>query len=567
MLSRIAKLIALTAALVPLCLFVALMLGNYRAVAYGVTVSGYAIGGTSVAEATRALAQRAAYFEYTKTTLMLGDRTWKAAPRDLGVTFDIDATVQRAYRVGKNKNAFGNIIAQIRTAVLGVPVSFVVSIDDRTLDRYLTEHLKDAEQKATSAALVFNEQIEMFETTAAQSGAAINKSMLKYALFQNAARGIPATIALEREEDRPLISEAMLEPIAQQANRLLARAPIVLAYTNPEGTGIARPSSSDRNYFLTKEQVKDLLTPIEEQGTFALGINETIAKDILTEFAPSINQKPHNATLIFDGKKVKEFAISKNGIELDIPASIETIKRQLTQETPAIELAVNVLYPEIRTETIENLGLVTLLGTGESDFSGSPASRIFNIKLGAEKLNGTFIKPGEEFSFMKAIGDVSAKEGYQYALVIKNGGDLVKEYGGGLCQVSTTMFRAAVYAGLTITERFAHSLAIQYYDPPGFDATVYDPHPDFRFINDTPSNILVQTKIKGNKLFFEFYGTSDTREVKLIGPKEYDRKPDGSLKTILTREIYKDGVLIDTDIFRSSYRSPKQAPAQKNPLE
>ena len=188
-------------------------------------------------------------------------------------------------------------------------------------------------------------------------------------------------------------------------------------------------------------------------------------------------------------------------------------------------------------------------------------------KLGAEKLNGVLIKPGEEFSFMNTIGDVGAKEGYQSALVIKNGGDLVKEYGGGLCQVSTTMFRAAIYSGLTITERAPHSLPVSYYNPQGFDAAVYSPHPDLRFINNTPSYILVQTRIVGSKLYFEFYGTSDGRETKVIGPIEYDKKPDGSLKAKLTQEIYKDDTLITTKTFTSSYRSPKKEVIQKNPLE
>lgn len=567
MLSRIAKLIILTAAVVPLCLFVALMLSNYRSIAYGVTVSGYDIGGKSIAEATQALAQNAAYFQYTKTTLALDDRTWKAAPRDLGVLFDIETTVRNAYRVGRNKNIFSNIVAQIRTAALGTPAAFVIAIDDHELERYLVKHLSDAEQKTKDASFFFNEKTGMFEVTAAHSGAIINRSMLKYELFQSAARGIPATITLVQEEDLPFISKALLEPVAQQANQLLAHAPIALSYANPADNGAALPSSRGQRYSLTKEQLKDLLVPVQKEGVFVAGINEEVLKNILVELAPSINQKPQNAILTFDGKKAKEFAISKNGIELDIPASIEAIKSHLAQETPVIDLAVNVLYPEIRTETIENLGLITLLGKGESDFSGSPASRIFNIKLGAEKLNGTFIKPGEEFSFMNAIGEVGPKEGYQFALVIKNGGDLVKEYGGGLCQVSTTMFRAAIYSGLVITERFSHSLPVQYYNPQGFDAAVYSPHPDLRFVNDTPSNILVQTKIKGTKLYFEFYGTSDMREIKLIGPEEYDRKPDGSFKTKLTREIYKSGTLIDTDMFRSRYNSPKQEPAQKNPLE
>ncbi|MEK7493549.1 MAG: peptidoglycan binding domain-containing protein, partial [Patescibacteria group bacterium] len=189
MLPRIVKLTALTAALAPLCLFVALMINNYHAVAYGVTVNGYSIGGKNIAEAKQSLAQNAAYFQYMKTTLALGNETWKATPRDLGVLFDIDATVQKAYRVGKNKNMLGNVIAQVRTAILGTPVAFAVAIEDRELENYLDEHLGDAEQKTKDASFVFNDETGMFEVTKAKNGARINRSMLKYALFQSAARG------------------------------------------------------------------------------------------------------------------------------------------------------------------------------------------------------------------------------------------------------------------------------------------------------------------------------------------------------------------------------------------
>ena len=266
-----------------------------------------------------------------------------------------------------------------------------------------------------------------------------------------------------------------------------------------------------------------------------------------------------------DGK-VTEFAISQNGIELDVQESAPAVRDAILQRARTAELSVTAILPEVRTETIENLGLVALLGVGESDFAGSPASRAFNVKLGAQKLNGLLIKPKEEFSFVNAIGDIDPKEGWQSGLVIK-GAELVPEYGGGVCQVSTTMFRATVHAGLPVTERFPHSLPVQYYNPQGFDATVYGPHPDFRFVNDTPSNILIQTKVKGTKLSFEFYGTPDGREVKVIGPEEYDKKPDGSLKAVLTREIYREGLLVKKDVFRSSYRSPQKEPQQRNPLE
>ncbi|MCR4322830.1 MAG: peptidoglycan binding domain-containing protein, partial [Candidatus Azambacteria bacterium] len=322
MLRRITKLIVITAALVPLCLFFALMLCNYRAISYGVTVSGYGIGGKSIAEAKQTLAQNAAYFQYTKTTLVFGDQTWKASPSDLGVTFDIDATIQDAYRVGRTKNIFSNIVTQIQAGLVGNPMVFLTSIDERALDSYLTEHLTITEQRAVNAALVFNKETEKFEITPSKTGIVINQSMLKDALLHSAARGVPEIIILERKDDQPVLSDAALEPVVRQANQLLARAPITLTYANPTDNTIRHPSSRGQQYVLTKEQLKNLLTPTQKQGVLVAGINEEMMKNILIELAPSINQKPQNAVLTFDGDKVKEFVLSKNGIELDIPASI-----------------------------------------------------------------------------------------------------------------------------------------------------------------------------------------------------------------------------------------------------
>ncbi len=163
------------------------------------------------------------------------------------------------------------------------------------------------------------------------------------------------------------------------------------------------------------------------------------------------------------------------------------------------------------------------------------------------------IKPNEEFSFNTILGDVGPETGYKAELVIKQN-KTVPEYGGGLCQVSTTAFRAAFYAGLPIKERQAHAFPVKYYNPQGFDATIYPPHPDLRFINDTPAYIVIQTKVEENNLIFEFYGTNDDRKVEVEGPRQYDIQADGSMKAILIRKIYdKDGNFIKESIFNSNY--------------
>jgi len=161
---------------------------------------------------------------------------------------------------------------------------------------------------------------------------------------------------------------------------------------------------------------------------------------------------------------------------------------------------------------------------------------------------------------------VGPKEGYLPELVIKKG-ETIPEYGGGLCQVSSTAFRGAVQAGLEITERQNHAYPVRYYSPQGTDATIYPPHPDLRFKNNTPAYILIQTKIKGNKLYFEFYGSDDGRKVELIGPKTYDKKEDGSMKAVWTEKVSdKDGNPVLEKKFYSIYKSPALYP-HKNPLE
>ncbi|MCK4525175.1 MAG: VanW family protein, partial [Candidatus Andersenbacteria bacterium] len=263
------------------------------------------------------------------------------------------------------------------------------------------------------------------------------------------------------------------------------------------------------------------------------------------------------------------------GIALQIEKSIGEINKVVfieknykdnSEKEIEVQMIVKKVQPEITTESIDNMGITAILATGESNFYGSPKNRRHNIAVGAGKFNGILVGPEDEFSFNKALGGVGPKEGYLPELVIKKG-ETVPEYGGGLCQVSTTTFRAAVKTGLEITERRNHAYPVQYYNPQGTDATIYPPHPDLRFKNNTPAYILIQTRIEGNKLFFDFYGSNDKRKVELKGPYIYDKKPDGSMKAIWTQKVYdKNEKLLFEKKFYSVYKSPSLYP-HKSPLE
>lgn len=245
----------------------------------------------------------------------------------------------------------------------------------------------------------------------------------------------------------------------------------------------------------------------------------------LYDFLKSINSQiyipPVNALFQFQNNKVTAFRQAQPGLGLNFNKTLVLLKNQLADNPPhqiTIALPVEKIPPQI--SQANNLGIEKIIGSGTSNFSGSPSPRIFNIDLASSKLHGILIPPNQIFSFNEKIGTVSAQTGYQKAYTIKRGKTVLDD-GGGICQVSTTLYRAALYSGLPIIERQPHAYRVSYYEPPvGMDATVYQPEPDLKFKNNTPAHILIQRVInyQTNTLTFHFYGTDDGRQTFINGP-------------------------------------------------
>ena len=236
--------------------------------------------------------------------------------------------------------------------------------------------------------------------------------------------------------------------------------------------------------------------------------------------------------ILFDG-----VGIPGRKLEADL-AALLTITA-LEQDIPTIQLPVTETDPGITIEdaTLEDLGIRELVAIGESDFTGSPVNRRHNIGIGLAKFNGYIIPQGMEFSFNDILGPVNAKEGYRKELTIL-GERVIPDFGGGLCQVSTTAYRGAWLAGFPILERRNHSFAVSFYSPSGTDATIFPPQTNVRFLNDSPGSLLVQTFTEGNKAYFLYYGTRSTdRSVDLIGPFTWDFRKPGEDRTMYTTEI------------------------------
>jgi vancomycin resistance protein YoaR len=311
-------------------------------------------------------------------------------------------------------------------------------------------------------------------------------------------------------------------------------------------------------------------------------------KVILFPLISLINKDPVDALVQFENNRVTAFRTSENGRVVDMQELDNKLSQKASdvvsaQETKIfyIPLTVKVLEPEITTEKANDLGIKELIGVGTSLYQGSIEGRIFNVSLASTRLNGVIIKPDEVFSFNKALGDVSAFTGYRQAYIIQNGRTVLGD-GGGVCQVSTTLFRAALDAGLPITERWPHAYRVHYYEEdsdPGIDATVYAPVNDLKFKNDTKNYILIQTAIDPAilRLTFYLYGAKDGR-ISTVGkpvilsqtpppPTLYQDDPTlpkGTLKQVdfaawganiyFTREVKKNGKTIISDKFVSNYR-------------
>lgn len=313
---------------------------------------------------------------------------------------------------------------------------------------------------------------------------------------------------------------------------------------------------------------------------------------LITPISQQIEKKPVDAIFTFENERVTTFRPSSEGQTIDM----DSLNSNLLSKAPnvvassdnsvfAINIPIKILEPNISTDKANHLGIKELIGEGHSLFYHSIASRIYNINLGASRINGVLVAPGETFSFDKALGDVSSLTGYKQAYIIQNGKTILGD-GGGICQVSTTFFRALLNAGLPIVERHAHAYRVGYYEedsPPGIDATIFTPTVDLKFKNDTGNYILIQSQIDldNDTLAFYLYGTRDGRQVSMTTPvvsnivpappdlyQDDPTLPKGEIKqtdftaaganVYFTRTVTRNGKQIIYDKFVSNYQ-PWQA--------
>ncbi len=505
------------------CAYVAWFQVKYAGRIYpGVSVAGIPIGGLTPQEAELRLEEAYRYPESLWPTLVYGERRWKVAPADLGVRLDAADTAVRAYRLGRDGLLFQDLWLQAQMALEGYTLEPTLTYDPALTAAYLRRLAREVDQPVRDAVLVIRDlQVSATESQVGrQLDVVATRQLLERELRAMGGREVPLVV----REVPPTV--ANVERARQQVEQMIA-ADLRLLVPEEIGKG---------PWVLSRERLAEMLRLRQVKGpegpAWEAWLDQKALTDLLQEIAAAVDQEARDARFDFDPitGTLTPLVMSQNAYHLDMAASLERINRQVLTPDRDVMLAVEIVRPKVSVEDAPTYGIRELVAKGTTSFKGSSAGRAKNIQVAASKFHGLVIPPGEVFSFNQYLGEVTAEEGYEESLIIF-GDRTVRDVGGGICQVSTTAFRAAFWGGFEIVERWAHTYRVSWYEPPvGLDATVYSPLVDFKFRNDTPHYLLIETEVDlttGTLTFF-FYGTRTGRQVEMEGPvveNEQDPEP------------------------------------------
>lgn len=521
----------------------------------------------------------------------------------LGFTFDDKSTAVRAWKVGRSGNLGLDWVAKL-SFLVRKQIDPVYQIDWAALvlalDDLLAKHIKPAHD----ATITFEKGD--WQIVRAESGQTIDLTKISADLREKIGNFSDEPIKIMIIEEKPQVSSEKAVKALEKV-KTLAEAEITLSWEhdNWQMAGQALfsilkfyPQGLADGYFIKFDlgggdwTIKNVWWAGYEPPELEVGLEMEALDKFVDGIAASINQERTDARIVFEGGKVREFTPAVDGRLLDATLTKKAISQAVSVENVAdvgnivINLPVKINRAKIESAEIASLGIRELVGSGVSYFAGSIPNRVYNITLAAKRISGTLLAPGETFSFNKIVGEISGATGYRQAYVI-SAGRTVLDDGGGVCQVSTTIFRAALNAGLPIVARTAHAYRVAYYEQrgfkPGFDATVWAPAVDLAFKNDTDHHLLVQAVVDpaNAKLQVDIYGTTDGRRVEITEPalsnfkaapedryQEDPQLPKGTVKqvdfkaagvtSVFGRKVYKGNQLVIDETFKSIFR-PWQA--------
>jgi len=467
------------------------------------SIAGVKVGGLSVTDATTLLSSN---IEAPQSIQLVGaGQVFSIDTKDLNLSYDFTGSTQRAFNLTRTGNFFYDFTQRVNFLFYPKNIGLAVNMDDSELDKVISVVSGQISTDPVEPSITLaNGAITVNKGSA---GTVIDSEGLTMAIRESLSMAKTGDIEIPVDVVDPSLNQDEAEKLKTRAEKYI-------------GKSLQLKFEYD-TYTLSD---KDLIKTLE----FRTGFGSKSIESIVLDMNQKVNREPQNPKFNFENGRVTEFQPALDGIRIDnanfknkISVALGQIENS-TDKVVAVDIPVLKTPPEVSTESVNNLGIKELIGRGTSTYFHSIPGRVHNVALAASRINGTLVKPGDTFSFNNTLGDVSAFTGYRQAYII-SGGKTILGDGGGVCQVSTTLFRSVLNAGLPVVERVAHAYRVGYYEqdsPPGFDATVYAPSPDLKFKNDTPAYILITAKAdpKSYSLVFELYGASDGRVASITKP-------------------------------------------------
>lgn len=499
----------------------------------GVTVGDIDIGGKQVEQALLIFSGGLEYPQTSSLKFQFQDKTWAASPAQIGISFDPGTTLLNAYSVGRSGSLdrqLGDLVGMLTTKH---PVPPVFIFDQNSAYQFFEKIGKQIDRPAQEAALKVQGTRIIAEP--GQTGYQLDIATTIQTITEALTRTNSSIIPLAVIEKPPEQMDARQYAAAAQT---ILSSPLTL---NVEGD----LSSPGKSWKFTPDELAAMLSfeQMKSDGKilYEVKVNEGILGNALTTISQEVNRQAENPRFTFNDE-THQLEILQSGISgrtINIARSIAAIQTGLKNGLHSIPLEVDVTEPAVKNDASgEQLGIRELLRSETSYFYGSSKERVQNIQTASRQFHGLMVAPGEHFSMAQAMGEISLDNGYAEALIIYNG-QTIQGVGGGVCQVSTTLFRTAFFSGLPITERHPHAYRVKYYEKEygnrinsrlaGLDATVYVPLVDLKFINDSPYWLLMETYVspQNSSLTWKFYSTKDGRSVEMntTGPTNLVEPP------------------------------------------
>jgi vancomycin resistance protein YoaR len=560
----------------------------------GTSMAGVDLSSLTPEQASAALSQRLTYPTVGRVVFGDGNHVWVATPAELGMVFDAGNSVQRAYGLGRQGGLLASLAGQLNAWQGGLDLAPVILFDERVAHGYLQNIAAQVNQPITEADLHLNSTEVVY--TPGQTGRLLNVDDTLTALLVLLRSFRDGEVPLVITEQAPAVRDASAQ--AETLRQALS-APLTLTIADADAqAGDPGPWTIDSSLLAGMLSVGRVQTDAGWQ--YQISLDNAVLEKFLGQIAPQVNQSPQNARFYFDDPSGQLVLVQPStvGRRLDIAATRDTVNQKLLQGEHTIPLVLALAQPEVTDDmTAASLGITGLVESYTSYFRGSSAARMQNIDAAREQFHGLLVPPNTTFSMADALGDVSLENGYAEALIIYNGRSITG-VGGGVCQVSTTLFRTAYYGGYPIVERHEHAYRVYYYEQTatgydsglaGLDATVYVPLVDLKFTNDRPYWLLMETYFDPDEqnLTWKFYSGDDGRtiDVQNLGLRNvvpapdplFEENPDfrrGEIKQVdwsgdgaditVTRVVSRGGQALFTDSIRTHYE-PWQAVCQYGP--